>query len=123
MPDHTGKGLFKCRRAGGEGTDANTRETLDTICLVINHLPRGFVADTQSFGRTVRHTMAAVRTAIIIPDYAYAGEVDGNVEGFYELYALLDFFFRPGYVQNQIAFFLGSNLRTIHIDYEIMVFD
>ena len=63
--------------------------------------------------------MAAVRAAIIVTQYALTCVVDSYVKSFYKLYALLYFLFRPGYVQYEIAFFFGSNLRTIHIDYEL----
>jgi hypothetical protein len=62
-------------------------------------------------------------TAIIVPGHPLAGVVDRDVKSLYEGHAMLNIGFSTGHVQHQITFLFGSNLRTINIDDEIVVFD
>ena len=118
-----GKSASKRRDACAEGTDANARQALDALCLVESHLPRGQIGDIQSPGRAIGNAVAAVRTASLVQCYSLAGIVDGDVKGFYEVHAPLDIVFGSGNIQHEIAFLLRSNLRSKHVDDEVVVFD
>ncbi len=61
-------------------------------------------------------------TAFLVHSDSLAGIVDGYIKRFYEVHAFGYIVFGTGDIQHEITFLLRSDLRTIHIDDEIVVF-
>ncbi|MBA7675348.1 hypothetical protein ES703_83581 [subsurface metagenome] len=77
----------------------------------------------QSLSGTVGNAVPTVRTVLLVQCNSLTGIVDRNVKRFYEGHALLNILFSPGHIQHEITFLIRSDLRTIHIDDEIVVFN